>query len=83
MAIAKGWQACLSILADSLAAYPERRTRSVGLRVRGMVNLVPVHLQLGFGGKALLAFPFLNPLSPAMKASSMCGISVMASTVSP
>ncbi|MCB2582131.1 hypothetical protein KQ715_15900, partial [Listeria monocytogenes] len=70
MEIAKNWQACSVTLAHSLAAYPERRTRSVGLRVRVMVNLVPVHLQLGFGGKDLLAFPFLNPRSPAMNASS-------------
>jgi len=36
-----------------------------------------------FGGAALPAPPFLNPRSPAMKASSMCGISVAASTASP
>jgi hypothetical protein len=41
------------------------------------------HHQLGFGGEALLAPPFLNPRSPAMKASSMCGISTVASTASP
>jgi len=42
-----------------------------------------VHRQPGHGGMALLTRPFLNPRSPAMNASSMCGISVTASTASP
>jgi len=41
------------------------------------------HRQPGFGGAALFPLPFLNPRSPAMNASSMCGISVTASTASP
>lgn len=34
----------------------------------------------GFGDAFRVAVPFLNPRSPAMKASSMCGINFSAST---
>jgi len=37
----------------------------------------------GFAFQRVVRTPFLNPLSPAMKVSSMCGISVMVSTISP
>lgn len=36
-----------------------------------------------FDGMFRAAKLFLNPLSPAMNASSMCGINVIASTASP
>lgn len=37
----------------------------------------------GFDGALRVAVPFLNPLSPAMNAASMCGINFVASTASP
>ncbi|KAG1262781.1 hypothetical protein G6F66_014286 [Rhizopus arrhizus] len=54
-----------------------------GLRVRWMpLNSMRCN-HGGFGGVLRVAVPFLNPRSPAMNASSICGISVAASPVSP
>jgi hypothetical protein len=38
---------------------------------------------VGFDGALRVAVPFLKPRSPAMNASSMCGINFSASTASP
>lgn len=57
--------------------------RSLGLRIRGTAAMATDNRQLGFGGTVLSVPFFLNPRSPAMNASSMCEINVVASTASP
>ena len=76
-----------AVSSEMAAAKAEVGRKSPAARRAGSIpasgtnsKAAPVHAGAAFSFLACLR---LNALSPAMKASSMCGISVITSTVSP
>lgn len=72
-----------AVASDPFHLLSKSESAAPGLRFHHEQGWMIQHRQGCFGGVAFAVVPFLNPRSPAMNVSSMCGISVAASTASP